>query len=352
MKLYNRYLRVTIFPDLNPLFEKRAREIRRALTYEEKLKIQSLYPPVIINKNPDEFRVACSIIRESNKATQLVLEITNLSAFIRLHILNASYKRITVEAGYLGSAWKLGNTVRDADLDILFKGSLIWMGTKIEARKNVITSFLGISGNAEALASYPGLMALNYQAGYNLYQLINEIYINSNNPDIRLSITEEDKQKLLETTTGAVKPTDLGQILKNFSIDMIYDWSGTSTFDVDDYINLNSSENEQKIYPINSETGLINIPSMNGDRRLVFSMILNSKIKLFDYVRLNNYDINLPLLDDWTNLDKANSGYYLDKEGIYRIMRISYSLDSRGNDFIMEVEAIARDVYAQTTGNT
>lgn len=350
MKLYNRYLRVTIYPDLNPIFIQVQEELGRELTEDEKYVIQSYYPPVVINQNPDDFKMTCAIVRTVSKATQLLLDITNLSAFIRLHLLNAKYKRISIEAGYLGADWSEGSVLRDSDLDILFKGSLIWMGTKIEARKNVVTRFVGISGNAEALASYPGLMALNYQAGYNLYQLIREVHLNSYNPDIRLNIPEEEKELLLETTTGAVKPTDLGQILDNFSIDMTYDWSGTSAFDTDDYINFNSPDNDGKIYPVNSETGLINIPSLQGERKLKFTMLLNSKIKLFDYVRLNNYDINLPLLDDWTQLEKANSGYYLDREGIYRISRITYGLNSRGTSFTMEVEAIARDIYEQVVG--
>ena len=352
MKLFNKHIRVTIFPDLNPLFLEKSNSLGRELTYKEKLAIQELYPPVVINKYPDEFTISCSIIRESTAVTKLVLDILNLSAVTRLHVLNAKYKRITVEAGYLGNMWKLGDKLQDQDLTILFKGSLLWMGTVIEARRNIKTSFVAIAGSAEALSAYSNLMALNYQAGYNLYQLIHEIYVNSNNPDIKLNLSEEDKNKLLETTTGAVKPTDMGKILKNFSIDMTYSWEGTETFTVDDWINLNSADNVGDIYPVNAETGLKDIPSLQGDRNLEFNMLLNPKIKVLDYVRLNNYDINLPLVTDWTNLDKANSGYYLDKEGIYRILRISYSLESRGSSFSMKVEAVARDVYAQMQGAT
>lgn len=353
MKLFKRHLRITIFPDLNPLFEQRKKALGRELTNDEKLGIQELYPPVIINRYPDEFTVKCSIVRESAKTTQLVLDIVNLSAFIRFHILNAQYKRITVEAGYLGKHWKLGDSIDDADLDILFKGSLLWMGTSVEARKNITTRFVGIAGSTEGLSSYSYLMALNYQAGYNLEQLIHEVYVNSDNPDIKLNLSEEDKNLLLETTTGAIKPTDLGQVLKNFSIDMVYDWEGTSTFEVDDYINLSSVDNIGNVYPINENTGLIDMPSLQGDRNLRFSILLNSKIRLFDYVRLNNYDIQLPLLDDTSgeSLSKANSGYYLDKEGIYRIMRISYSLETRGTPFTMEIDAVARDIYGQRVMN-
>lgn len=352
MKLYNRMLRITIFPDLSSKFKQREEALGRSLTYEEKLDIQALYPPVIINRNPDELKASCSIVRSSTAVTQLVIDIYNLSAAVRLHILNSEYKRITVEAGYLGSNWSLGDTIDDSNLNILFKGAILWMGTTIEARKNIVTHFVAISGTAESLSAYSNLMSLNYQAGYNLYQLINEIYANSSNPDIKLNLSEEDKNTLLETSTGAVKATDLGDILNNFSIDMNYDWTGTSSFTVDDYINLNSKDNESNIFPINADTGLIDIPSLQSDHRLKFTIILNSKIRVLDYVRLNNYDINLPVVDDWTNLENANSGYYLDSEGIYRIMRINYVLESRGSSFTMEIEAIARDVYSQVTASS
>lgn len=352
MKLFKRHMRITIFPNLYDLFLEREENLGRKLTEAEKHEIQGLYPPVVINKFPDEFKVTCSIIRSSTAVTQLVLDVTNLSAFIRLHILNARYNRITVEAGYLGKYWRIGDEIDDSNLDILFKGSLLWMGTEIEARRNIVTRFVGISGSLEGFQAYSNLMALNYQSGYNLYQLVHEVYMNSGNPDIRLNLSEEDRDTLLKTTTGAIKPTDLGQVLKNFSVDMTYDWEGTSTFEVDDYINLNSKDNVGKVFPINENTGLIDLPSLQGERNLKFKMLLNSKIKVLDYVQLNNFDVQLPLLDDHTNLEKANSGYYLDKEGLYRITRISYALDTRGSSFVMDVEAVARDVYAQLTGQT
>lgn len=355
MKLFKRHLRITIYPDLGKLFLQREENLGRKLTEEEKYDIQDLYPPVVINKYPDEFTVSCSIVRAvqpAHLATQLVLDVTNLSAFTRLHILNAQYKRICIEAGYLGKHWEYGDPIQDGDLDILFKGSIVWMGTTVEARRNIVTRFVGIAGNTEALSAYSNLMGLNYQAGYNLYQLVHEVYVNSDNPDIKLNLSDEDRNKLLQTTTGVIKPTDLGQVLKNQSIDMTYEWEGTGTIDSDVYINLNSKDNEGEVYPINETTGLIDMPSLQGERNIKFKMLLNSKMKILDYVRLNNYDIQLPTLDstDEEDLKKANSGFYLDREGLYRITRISYALNTRGTSFVMDIEAVARDVYAQMTG--
>lgn len=355
-KLFKSFLRITITPNLLNVFKEIETSKGRSLTKKEKESIRDLYPPVVINKYPDEFTCSCNITREATAVTQMVLSITNLSAYIRLHLLNAKYNKITVEAGYLGLGWRTGQPIDESDLSIIFKGSILWMGTQVEARKNITTQFVCISGTTESLEAYSGLMAMNYQAGYNLYQLIHEVYVNASNPDIKLNLSENDANKLLETTTGAIKPHELGSILKNFSIDMTYDWEGTDTCDLDDYINLNSSDSvpeEDAIHNINENTGLIDMPSLQGERTIKFKMLFNSNIKIFDYIKLNNYDIQLPMVEDASgdSLSKANSGYYLDPDGIYRINRLDYSLSTRGSDFFIEVTAVAKDIYSQVTGS-
>ena len=100
-KFFKAFLRITITPNLAKLFQEIESSKKITLTQKEKESIMALYPPVVINKYPDEFTCTCSITREATAVTQMVLSIVNLSAYTRLHILNAKYTKITVEADKL-----------------------------------------------------------------------------------------------------------------------------------------------------------------------------------------------------------------------------------------------------------
>lgn len=371
--LFKPTLRITIYPDLAKIFEEYTSRRGTDLTSEDKLKIQNMYPPIVLNKYPDEFSCNCSITRKVGAVSELILEVLNLSAYSRLHILNANYKCITVEAGYLGPNWKSewnndlnytggyfydnnkGVSYRETNLKILFKGHILWMTTEVQSKKEITTKFIAISGTTETLSAYSNLMSVSYDAGYNLYQLIHEVYVNSDNPDIKLNISEENRDKLLEIPQGNVNPYTLSSVLSKFSINMNYDWEGTGSYSMDDYIYISdpSKIDNVPVHIVNEETGLIDLPSLDN-QKIKFKMIFNPDFKVFDLVKLNNYDIKLPSISDASgeSLAKAYSGKYLDSGGIYRINEIIYTLNTRGSDFCMEITAIALGIYDTITGKS
>jgi hypothetical protein len=86
---------------------------------------------------------------------------------------------------------------------------------------------------------------------------------------------------------------------------------------------------------LNAQTGLIGIPQQ-VDMGVSFRCLINPSIKLDSWVQLNNQDIvqaEVPLFGLQT---------LLDLDGLYRVIEIQATGDTRGNDWYFDIQAIGQ----------
>lgn len=344
--------------------------------------VKEFYPPIIINRYPDDLEVNLTIERNlitGNFAWTLLLDVVNLNTFIKWQLLNKKYRYMIVYAGYLGlDYYKVPEDERDSfiesKLKVIYMGSMLWMGTIVDARKKVTTRFLSVQNPSESLTGYTEALTIRYDAGYNLYQLINDIVRTHNNPNVKLNISDSLYEEFTKTkiTYSEFNRKTFNDVLSLYGIQISY--GDDHSYSLGDemlsyekltenyYINLNSEQvapTKDNSTLVTENTGLIDIPTlqMEGEYPVVrFKMLFDWRIKPFDYVKLKNSDIQLPIVSSSTDVKNFNSGIYLDTTstdsgyGYYLVLKIVYSLDSRGENFVQEIEASPYNIYNRIIG--
>lgn len=335
------------------------------------------YPPIDINKYPDTLEVSCTVERNAltgNFALTLLFDVVNLNTYIKWQLLNKRYVGIIVYAGYLGTDYydtEDKDKYIEANMKVIFKGSIAWMGTIVEARKKVTTRFLAVQNPTSALDAHIEALSIRFNAGYNLYQLINDVARVNNNPNIKLNIGDEDYKELLETnfTYDTSNSNDINHILNQYSITITKGFDLTDNYISEEtYLQMNSEKvapnDDENVVLVTEDTGLIDIPTLQAGSKsptVRFKMLFDYRVMTFNYVKLRNSDIQLPQVDtvDSESIKNFNTGIYLDNSdgiggvsgyGYYLVVKIVYSLESRGDNFIQEIEAVPYNVYNKVTG--
>lgn len=324
-------------------------------------KIRNTYTPIIINRYPDEFDISCSIETgniDNGSVSNITCEvsITNLSSYIKFQMLNKHYSKLKIQAGYLGQDYTYDSDISKYSLSTLFSGTIAWIGTTIEQRSNVITKMIGLANISTDTASiYNTAFSVSFSGSYNCYQLLRELVQNSNNPDFILNQSSINAIELTDEV-GSVNINNINQILSKYSTITTYDFENSTLYDIDFYMKLNSSTikpTEDNTIEINENTGLIGIPTLEtGSTPVVkFDCLFNPALKLYNFVKINNYDIQMPTQSDpETALTATNVGNYLNYDGYYKIVKINYDLETRGSNFKQSIEASPYNIFKTTTG--
>ncbi len=358
MYFYKPHIRITFYANIN--------------TKDE----ANLFPPIVVNKYPDDLEITCTIDRDAltgNFAMKCLVDIVNLNTYTKWQLINHRYQYIEVCAGYLGTDYYSQDdkdTYIQSKLKVLFRGPILWVGTIVEARKKVTTRFLSVQNYAQSLDASLQALSIRYNAGYNLYQLIRDAVGLVYNTDAKLNLNEKDKEQLITTTVvyDSNNIKSIEDILNLYSITITEGYDMNEGQTVQSYLQMNSeasppvedqSQGEVNVVDVNENTGLINIPTLqsSGDYpTLRFTMMFDYRVKLFNYVKIENADVQLPVLEDIEDVTKLNYGQYLDAEvvgdtitgkGFYLVKKITYSLESRGGNFTQEIEASPYDIYNQ-----
>ena len=114
---------------------------------------------------------------------------------------------------------------------------------------------------------------------------------------------------------------------------------GNSSFYIDNneakFFDPLSNEGKTEAHLISVETGLVGLPQQ-VDYGIEFKCLLNPNIKLGDFIKIDNKIV----LQQQFNFGEIP--YLLDADGIYRIIKISYSGDSRGQEWYSSINAITQ----------
>ena len=92
---------------------------------------------------------------------------------------------------------------------------------------------------------------------------------------------------------------------------------------------------EGEILDLSSESGLIGVPAQ-ADYGVTIKCLLNPRIKIDSLVHVDNSLVRAQ------QFEQGQQVYALDSDGIYKVIQITYSGDTRGNDWYTEVETVTQ----------
>lgn len=223
--------------------------------------------------------------------------------------------RITLEAGYENGAYGL-----------IFSGSIV---QAIRGKDDQATYFLRlvvIDGDGPLNL---GLANLSTAAGTSIRELATRVARSSSVPfDIQVD-PGIGEQKLQRGASFMGKP---GKILRQIAKDNganFYFNNGQA------FISKLNKAPSGSIPLVNYETGLIGFPAQT-DQGIKLRMLINPNITLGDWLKLDNKDIQVQ------QLELGVPATILDADGIYRIIGMTITGDSRGQSWYYDCECISQ----------
>ena len=260
-----------------------------------------------------------SVLLEANTC---IITIYNLSPDTEREIIQQG-SEIILEAGY------------QENTGIIFKGQLFQPirgkenGTDYFLRLLCIDgdAYLNLTWDSETLSSNNTRRQLAEQVmrsstnqldSVDLSQLPNENFMDG-------SISMNERSKVVFGCPGKC----LNNIAK----------MSNSTFYVDNnvgkFFNPNSTSGLQNAHLINKETGMINQPRQI-DRGVEVRCLLSPEIQLGDFIKIDNKSVIVK------EYEYGSIPYLLDRDGIYRIIKMHAVGDSRGQDWYWDLTTITQ----------
>lgn len=96
---------------------------------------------------------------------------------------------------------------------------------------------------------------------------------------------------------------------------------------------------------LTSKTGLVGTPEQTNDG-IKAKCLLNPMLKIGVRVKINEEDVNEAKLPDSDKNDAANKPADISKDGIYRLLVVEHSGDTRGNDWYSDLVCLDVDASA------
>ncbi|HBC94306.1 MAG TPA: hypothetical protein DCZ10_15765 [Pelotomaculum sp.] len=175
---------------------------------------------------------------------------------------------------------------------------------------------------------------------------------------------QNSRSQVQNITNKASVPSQLGTISQNFSdakltrgkvyFGMTADYlrqlaqSQSGTFYMEDgKVNIIRADDypADEIIDLTPENGLIGVPTQQ-DYGVKAKMLLNPRVKIGSLVHIDNslvrnqkYEMGQPV-------------YLLDNDGIYRVIKLTHTGDTRGNDWYTEIETVSQSGILPSTIST
>lgn len=267
---------------------------------------------------PDGLRVTFTATKNITQSYQFAeITIYNLSPDTETDIFKNG-QSVTLEAGYVGGPY-----------GIVFKGPI---RQPIRGKENATDYFLRlvcIDGDDFLNLNFASVVFAN-----NTEQrtIINQICRSSRIP---FSVTiDEAIQVQNANARGKVVFGNPADHLRSFAL------ANGATFYFDD----GEAKIESLIHPpppvvpeLNAQTGMVGIPHQT-DNGVEVRCLINPTIRLGSWVKLNNADIVQAQLD----FGQLMTQVLLDLDGLYRVVEIAVTGDTRGNDWYYDLTTISQ----------
>jgi len=227
-------------------------------------------------------------------------------------------QEVTLEAGY-----------QDGSYGVIYKG---FIRQPIRGKEDGITYFLRLhcmTGDDLVRFAYCNT-TINSNA--DIRTIINQIARSSTIPfDVRIDPTINNSQNTQRAKTVLKSPYDeLRSIAENNNSFLYYD-------DGRVYMSPIAKQPADQITSLNAQTGMIGIPQQT-DNGIEVRCLINSAIRLDSWIKLNNQNIIQAQLEFGQILNQV----LLDLDGIYRVVSIMATGDSRGNDWYYDLTTISQ----------
>lgn len=263
-----------------------------------------------------EFEIVKSAYLEANKS---IITIYNLNPSSENKLIQSG-QRIILEAGYAGDFYGK-----------IFEGNII---QPIRSKENGVDYKLTlVSMDSDRYIAY-GLVGVSMVAQQSMRQAIDNCIsaagkITDQNYGMQEGIIADSRITYPRGKILFGRPTYyLNQIAKSLN---------ATYYNEDSTVNIvqPSQLADNEILDLSPETGLIGSPTQT-EYGVNFSCLLNPLVRINSLIHLDNtkiagfeYEIGQAVRD-------------LDKEGIYRVIKVTYKGDTRGDDWKCEVEAISQ----------
>lgn len=244
---------------------------------------------------------------------QAIITLYNLSPETENSIIQNG-QQVVVEAGYNGSFYGK-----------IFSGNIIQPVRSKENGTDYKLTLVALDSNR--FTTY-GLVGVTLNSNLSMRDAISNIVSRANYPIETGSIADTR----ITYPRGKVmfgKPSDyLTQIAKTMN---------ATYYTEDGKVNIVQAKQLEsgEIFDLGPQTGLIGTPEQN-DTGIEFSCLLNPLITLNSLVRIDNKKI------DQYQYSQGTAIRSLDSQGIYRVITVKYSGDTRGNNWKCECGAIGQ----------
>lgn len=266
-----------------------------------------------------KFDITKTILRDPNLAE---ITIYNLSPNTEREIIQEG-TQVVLSAGYLDNQ------------SIIFKGQV----------------FQALRGKENATDYFLKLICLDGDAYLNLAFVSGTILPNNTRQQMAQQILRDSSVDLDSVIVDDLPNTNFidGSVPTNERAKVVFgdpgkyldsmSRMGNSSFYIDNneakFFNPLSEKGKDDAHLISVDTGLVGLPQQI-DYGIEFKCLLNPNMKLGDFIKIDNKII----LQQQFNFGEIP--YLLDADGIYRIIKIHYSGDSRGPDWYSSVNAITQ----------
>lgn len=258
----------------------------------------------------------------TNNSETSTISIYNLSSETENRIIQTG-KTVFVEAGY-ASKWAYGK---------IYVGSIIQC---LRSKENGTDFVLTIVMGDATIFNVQSVLGVTVNSNNNLRKVISEVVNKSGN------ITERNYGLSLGKITNKSDQIELprGKVLFGRSsklLEQISNTLGSTVYIENGVVNLVSLEEVEsdEIFDISPSSGLIGNP-VQSDNGVSLTCLLNPQFKLNSLFRIDNS------LVQTQRYSLGESLIPLSTQGIYRVIKITYTGDTRGKKWFTKIEAISQ----------
>lgn len=275
------------------------------------------------------------------------IDIYNLSYAQHADLLRRNLFNVEVIAGY-ENAGSITEDVKKykSNKITVFKGGVIYINN-VKTSNNTTKATISCGAALKTLPMFQKRLSLTYNAGTNLYAVLVDLNAKAGNANAYVDDTL--KEEVLKANLSAnCSLSEWVQKVLGMSEQYYVTNADASNYDTI-YSILNASLYETssaklKSVPIvTSDVSVETYPTVTSDG-IVINLTPTYMLSPGDTIKLDNAAQALIQIENTSA--SSNYGYYINKQdGTYVVSELLYHLDNRGEDFTMEVKAIARNQF-------
>lgn len=264
---------------------------------------------------------------------ECIVKINNLTYHEVLQIIHGEFYDVEVKAGY-----------ESTSVNTIFKGGVLYISNDVNDRK---TNTVIILCASQLVAKYgQKRLNLSLNSGVNMYSALRFICKQASIPSSDVNVSSQFKKKFLQelTTIDNTAASYIDKLCKDNSAYISNADSITggivSLFD--------AAKSNNRIIDLNKDNIILqNYPHLNTDG-VDLSVMPTFNFMCGDVVKIDNSIIQIPV-NDKSEISK-NYGYFLDKDGMYMIYQMEYTLQNRGPSFQLAMLCKSRSLISKLAG--